>query len=229
MESTILGTVTGDYGYTSEQAHGFVRTADGTITAFDPPGSTSTLAMAINDAGTVAGFYLDGIGHVHGYVRTIDGTVTTSDAEDGGYTYTRGISSKGATTGFVFDSNQQYSQAFVRSLGGKIYQINPFGSTETAAYGINASGRLRGFSCVNGRALDGFVANAKGHIKSFDVPQAIDTGGAKHKRLGEVTGSYDDANYGVHGFIRTADGQITTLTFPDATAHLPSRSTTRAR
>ena len=54
------GTVTGDYGYTSEQAHGFVRTADGTITSFDPPGSESTLPMSINDSGVIAGFYIGG-------------------------------------------------------------------------------------------------------------------------------------------------------------------------
>ena len=29
------GTITGDYGYTDLNAHGFVRAADGTITTFD--------------------------------------------------------------------------------------------------------------------------------------------------------------------------------------------------
>jgi hypothetical protein len=207
------GTVTGDYGYTSEQAHGFVRTIDGTITTFDPPGSVSTIAMDINDAGTVSGFYSTSTNRTRSFVRNADGTITAFDAEDGGYTYARGISSKGAITGFVYDSNQEYSQAFIRSPGGKITMINPFGGNEAAAYGINASEEIAG-TYVDESGGHGFVADTNGHIKSFDVPQAIDTGGVSINDSGTVVGNYYDVDFETHGFIRTADGQITPFDVP---------------
>lgn len=62
------GAITGFYA--SDSVHGFLRAADGTITTFDPPGSTFTFAAAINPKGEVAGAFIDASGVVHGFVRT---------------------------------------------------------------------------------------------------------------------------------------------------------------
>jgi hypothetical protein len=45
------GAVTGEYTDSSNVVHSFVRTPDGTITEFDPPGSIFSQGVAINSAG----------------------------------------------------------------------------------------------------------------------------------------------------------------------------------
>jgi hypothetical protein len=50
--------------------HGFLRDPDGTISTFDPPGSTFTFAAAINPSGVTTGAFIDAGGVVHGFVRT---------------------------------------------------------------------------------------------------------------------------------------------------------------
>ena len=50
------GTMAGNYSSLfNGPPHGFLRYADGNITTFDPPGSSSTQVGAINNAGTVLG------------------------------------------------------------------------------------------------------------------------------------------------------------------------------
>ena len=71
------GEIAGYFFDTQGLEHSFIRGADGTITAFDPPGSTSG-AQSLNDTGTVAGAFVDANG-AHGYPRAPDGTFTTFD------------------------------------------------------------------------------------------------------------------------------------------------------
>jgi hypothetical protein len=54
------GTITGSYTDTNQAQHGFVREADGVVTAFDPPRGRQTAATGINDSGVITGsFYYD--------------------------------------------------------------------------------------------------------------------------------------------------------------------------
>jgi uncharacterized membrane protein len=50
--------------------HSYVRAANGTITDFDPTGSTATEAWGINTAGDIMGYYTDANTAVHGFLRT---------------------------------------------------------------------------------------------------------------------------------------------------------------
>jgi probable HAF family extracellular repeat protein len=43
---------------------------DGSITTFDPKGSTDTTPTAINDKGEITGWYADASGQLHGFLRT---------------------------------------------------------------------------------------------------------------------------------------------------------------
>ena len=66
------GTITGYDEDASFVYHGFVRTADGAISAFEVPGAGTglgegTQARAINDLGAITGFYVDDIG-THGFI-----------------------------------------------------------------------------------------------------------------------------------------------------------------
>jgi hypothetical protein len=56
--------------YSSGGFHGFVRSLDGTITTFDPEGSTRTEPKAINNSGVITGFYIDQSGDWVGFIRT---------------------------------------------------------------------------------------------------------------------------------------------------------------
>ncbi len=78
------GDVAGTYTDGSYVAHGFVRTATGTITTFDVPGAGTgmlqgTLGLGIDDTGDIVGSYMDTGGVAHGFVRAANGTVITFD------------------------------------------------------------------------------------------------------------------------------------------------------
>ena len=62
------GVITGYYHDASFAGHGFVRDRDGTISTFDPPGSTNTVVSGINPAGAITGSYNDTNGLTHGFV-----------------------------------------------------------------------------------------------------------------------------------------------------------------
>jgi hypothetical protein len=63
------GAITGYYEDSSGVARGFVRSAKGSSTSFDVPGSTGTFPGSINRDGTVTGWYTDADGNYHGFVR----------------------------------------------------------------------------------------------------------------------------------------------------------------
>ena len=71
------------------------------IITFDPPGSVSTDATAINSLGAITGAYFDTNGVGHAFVRNPDGTFTTFNAPpDGGFDpFPSGISDLGSVTG----------------------------------------------------------------------------------------------------------------------------------
>jgi len=70
------GITEGNFIDASFVAHGFIRTPDGTITTFDPPGAGTGAGQgtigpsSINVSGAVTGFYVDASGVYHGFVRT---------------------------------------------------------------------------------------------------------------------------------------------------------------
>jgi hypothetical protein len=64
------GVVTGPYTDSVGVEHSYVRAANGTITEFDPTGSTQTEAWGINAPGDVVGYWTDANTVVHGFLRT---------------------------------------------------------------------------------------------------------------------------------------------------------------
>jgi uncharacterized membrane protein len=53
------GQITGRYYDTSGVSHGYLRSATGTFTTFDPERSTNTQPLAINPKGQIIGLYVD--------------------------------------------------------------------------------------------------------------------------------------------------------------------------
>src|SRR2546423_9514713 len=73
------GSITGGWDQGS-LVHGFVRASDGTITTFDPPGSSITYGLCINGKDAIGGYWIDYTGSpAHGFLRSAKGRFTTFD------------------------------------------------------------------------------------------------------------------------------------------------------
>jgi hypothetical protein len=84
---------------------GFIRTRSGHITSFAFPGSSSTMALGINQYDEVVGTYTIGTS-MHGFTWTQRGGFTTVDDPQGaGTTTINGVNEHGSLVGFYVDGN----------------------------------------------------------------------------------------------------------------------------
>ena len=124
--------------------HGFLRRPGGEIVPFDPPESTRTLGVSINDAGVITGQYFAANGRAFGFVRHPNGKFTSFDP--GFNTQPTSINNEGAITGFISDPDQNTAHGSVRSPEGTITLIDPpfcqAGSTTPTS--INDEGVITG-------------------------------------------------------------------------------------
>jgi hypothetical protein len=164
------------------------------LTSFDAPGGGAgelegTVALGINASGAITGVYSNAFGVTHGFIRTGDGSITTFDAPDAGST-------------------------------------SP-GVEGTIPVSINANGDVAGICIDANHGYHGFVRSAAdGTITEFDAPDAPTnvanrgTAALGINDAGEIVGIYTTGGLGEpstdFGFLRAADGTITSLTEPDA-------------
>jgi len=180
------GVITGSYKDSSSLYHGFVRAANGTITAapIDAPGAGQysggikdfccggTYAMSINTAGEITGFYTDTNGVYHGFVRAATTPFAITD-----------FNAAGAGTG---------------ALEG------------TFPVSINTAGEIAGFYIDSTGTSHGFVRAAKSPyaITSFDAPGVAGTGiihgtfAFSINTAGDIVGTYTDSSDVFHCFLR---------------------------
>jgi len=238
VEGAIAGSYFSDAGYVS---HGFVRTPDGHFTTFDAPGagtaannSSGTFSMGINLLGTVAGYYNDANLVSHGFLRSADGKFTIFDAPgadinpaDQAGTLVSGINGVGAVSGYYADS-QFVVHGFLRTPDGKFTSFDPPGSTLTVPVGpLNLEGAIVGYYLDSSSLFHGFVRWPNGKIDTFVGPGSCTTGtstgcygsGAYNINIfGTSVGAFMDnsGNFVARGFLRSADGTITTYEPPEA-------------
>jgi uncharacterized membrane protein len=94
------GVIAGYWYPDTTHPHGFVRSATGKITSFDPPGATNgTYANAINSKGAITGAYIDDKNVGHGYIREPSGAFTTFDTPTGPVARSMAINAKGTVAG----------------------------------------------------------------------------------------------------------------------------------
>jgi hypothetical protein len=117
---------------------GFVRSPQGVLTLFNPPGKIATLPgpglpgpggfvngdaeslsaphrLSINLGGSIAGSYVDAEGAQHGFVRNPYGTITSFDPPRGEQTTATSINDSGVIAGsYFYDWNTQIPQGFLR-------------------------------------------------------------------------------------------------------------------
>jgi hypothetical protein len=118
------GDIVGSYTDVSNARHSFLRSAGGTFTTFDPPGTDTGAcpasgtgsvlcgsgALGMNDAGQIVGAYFDSDGVAHGYVRAASGSFTTFDIPSAGSGVDTGtaafaINASGTVGGTYIDAN----------------------------------------------------------------------------------------------------------------------------
>jgi hypothetical protein len=207
-----LGSITGEaYSVSgfSNSPVGFVGAANGAITTFaapvpgqPAPDNYNTIGIAINTAGIIAGrysVYSNSTGLLsHGFIRAANGTINTFDPAN------------------VTNS----------SLGSNTYS-NYIGTLPTS---IDTAGDIAGtYTDING-ARHSFVRLANGVITSFDPPGTdsspcpftgntvviCGSGASAINDAGEIVGVYIDTNNIGHGFLRAANGSITSFDAPGA-------------
>jgi hypothetical protein len=191
--------VTGSFG-----AHGFVRTPGGAFTTFDPPGSTYTAPTAINPDGAIVGFYLEAGGQ-HGFVRTPGGALTTFDPPGSTGTQPTAISPAGVSTGNFLDASGIY-HGFVRAPNGVITVFDAPGiNIQTLPVGITPEALIVGWNLLaDFSAAHGFLRAPDGSFTEFDEPNSIMfTMPSAINPAGAITGNYLDANFVLHGFLRS--------------------------
>ena len=239
-----FGVIVGSYQSADTVYHGFLRSPDGKFTTFEAPSADTTAGSyngtspsSINDLGVITGAFSDATGLSHGFLRAPDGKFTTFDVPGaGGYGSTPlAINLEGAVVGYYTDSTYSF-HAFLRSPDGKFTTwIGPdacTGNGSEGCYGsgatsVNAVGTIAGgFEDNSGNFVHhSFARNAKGELKTFDVPGA-GTGSYQGtgcpgcalglNQLGAIAGIYSDANSVNHGFVRNPNGTTTTFDAPGA-------------
>jgi uncharacterized membrane protein len=135
------GQVVGTYGKHGRSGLiGFVSEPNGTITSFDPVGSTNTSPKAINASGQVVGWYFDDNKKVwYGFLRHRDGTIISLELGEPTCPYS--INAAGYIVGYY--SNENGSHGFLRKPDGSITTID-VGRVETALFSINSAGDIVG-------------------------------------------------------------------------------------
>jgi hypothetical protein len=230
------GAIVGTYLDANNVWHGFLRSPDGKFTTFEAPGSDTTpgsfngtFAQNINDQGETTGFYADSTGLTHGFVRSAKGAFTTFDVPDGqNGSFPIFIDLKGAVVGYALDTNLLF-HAFLRRPDGTFADFvgpgsctsgTPAGCFGSAATYVGLLGTSYGnFSDNSGNFVQhGLIRSPGDKLSTFEAPGAgtglyQGTGcpgcnlGVNH--LGEIAGTYTDANYVFHGFLRSREGKFT--------------------
>jgi hypothetical protein len=204
------GAVTGSCGGSTNNNRSYVRSPQGTLTEFNPPGANSngSQAFSINNGGAIAGVFTDTSNVEHGFVRHPNGTFTVFDLP--GVVTTFGphgeeipfdMNEAGEITATYKDSNGHF-HGFVRSPQGAITTFSVQGSVDTYAFGINASGAIVGYSTDANNMTHGYIRSKKGTITSFDVPNGSFTTAFAINNFGAVTGNFSPANGQTMAFIR---------------------------
>lgn len=193
------GVVVGLYTDSNFSFRGFVRTPDGKYTTFIGPGACTTNssegcygsgASNVNIWGTFVGGFEDNDGNFvhHGLIRTLQTKLTVFDAPNAGTGSYEGTGCPGCHLG-----------------------LNDWGT---------AAGNYIDTNSVQ----HGFLRSPDGKFTTFDAPGAGNgvsqgTGCPSDcptsiNNLGAVTGTYIDANYTFHGYLRKPTGQIATIDPP---------------
>jgi len=160
--------IVGYYALSTGAFRGFLRTADGTITTIHVPGSTSTMAEGINDAGQIVGGYsiTEDYHDAHGFLYQ-NGNYSLLEDYPGAITSSPlAINNVGTMVGTV-RLETRYSGLIIEGETMTIFDFP--GSLFTQAFGINDSGQIVGSYMDAAGGLHSFTLK-EGVYNTFDPP-----------------------------------------------------------
>lgn len=212
------GVIAGDYVDVKDVFHGFLRSADGTVTTFDAPnaamgagqGTYLTFGDGISSSGALIGGYADASGNFHGFVRSANGSITSFDPNGSVFTDPAGINAQRVIIGFYSGSSGPY-HGFLRSPEGEITSFDVSGAGTAIGQGteplnINSPGDIAGAFIDGSGVSHGFLRMKNGAITIFDAPSA-GTGSGQgtvpfcNNASNAIVGYYVDSGGGIHGFL----------------------------
>lgn len=229
-----FGEIIGNYNDASPEQlqHGFLRTADGAIVSFDPPGSQLTVPQVINNGGTIVGYFFDAAGGEHGFTRARNGNFMIIDDPNAGTssfsaTQPNGINDLGAIVGVYADANGG-NHGFLREPNGSFITIDAPGTSEgtvlaTQCASINIEGEAGCQYLDTAGTWHALLRYPGGTLVTVDAPGAGAGGGdlgtftgflQAVNGLGQMTGEFADPNNGYHGYVRNAAGRFVEFTVP---------------
>jgi uncharacterized membrane protein len=196
------GDIVGTYQRQNESGsvpiHGFLLTRQGTFYALDYPGHQNTIAQRILPDGTVLGCYHDAdtMGTMHGMSISRLGfdeiaevaSMHNGATPDGQY-----------IVGLFTDMMDNRGKGYILDNG----RFTPFevpGSSNTAAWDVNAARVIVGVYRDAAGAFHGFTYNRQG-FRSVDVPRATATRVFGINDSGNLVGAYVDPAGRTHGFL----------------------------
>jgi hypothetical protein len=226
------GTITGYFIDAKDVRHGFLRDKLGTFLVFDARGGGDTVPESINDSGEVTGTYDDpptvvnnihfhsySSGAVQGFLRDANGKMTLFDlppVDNAPWEspHPQTVSDDGAVVGwygrnrdvFIRDAHGAYTTFSIPEP--PISPLGSIGQEEITACYLGAQGARRGLSRNANGTSSGFnpASLAPGRFQGV-ICAAITAGG-------RVVGYYPDKNCKHHGFIRAAQGALTSFDAP---------------
>jgi len=238
----IAGIYLNTNGTATNVAHGFIRTAAGTITEFDAPHAGAglnqgTFPAGINANGEIAGMYFDSNNVYHGFLRSASGAIIEFDVPGAptnvGHrgTLPVSINAGGDIAGIWIDATNDVRHGFVRTAAGDFTSFDVSGAGTASTQGtvplsINTAGSITGFYKDAAATFHGFLRTANGTIAaSIDAPGAGTGGSGKLQfsgtlatsinTAGDIAGVYANAGNN-HGFVYTASSATPAFTTFDA-------------
>jgi hypothetical protein len=215
-------------------ARGFLLDRDG-FSVFGVPGSISTAPTEINNRGDMVGNFIDPANVQHGFLRLKlkrkpgDG-YTTVDAPNAsavlpeGRNEPLGMNEQGDIVGAFTDARLAL-HAYVRTRSGDFHRLDVPGATGTSATGINARQQIVGAYSLDDTSgpLSTYFGFLLEHSEFSRIDPPADLPDADYlapfdiNDHGEIAGFYVDAAMTkAHGFVRSADGDFTTIDAPGA-------------
>jgi hypothetical protein len=228
LQINAAGEIAGVYQDVPGEGRGFIRSANGSITKFNPGGTRGfTDVRGINSKGAVVGIYstTSSTPPAQAYVRASDGALTPFTIPGSDYVFPWGISDLGEVTGVYYYDGDTQVGGFVRSPGGMITTFKY--ATGIVPLAINRAGTIIGWYAPPVGAYQGFVRRLDGTIVPFSMP-GMGTLYTLFMGLNEggfITGSYTTIATGssgplpeetMYGFIRSPQGAVSGFAVPGA-------------
>jgi hypothetical protein len=245
-----LGAITGSYSDANGFSHGFLRSREGEFTTFEVPGAGGygSFPIALNLEGAVVGYYTDPNYNFHAFLRSRDGKFATfvgpGACDTGTSTGCYGneatnINLFGTSVGNYMDVNF-VGHGLIRSPDGALTTFDaPDAGTGTnqgtgcpgCSSGFNVWGAIAATYTDTNNVHHGFIRSPDGALTTFDAPGAgtgayQGTGCSSDCPVslndwGAITGTYIDANFVYHGYLRSPQGKFVTVDPPGSAFTLP--------